>query len=173
MTHYIIQHTIKKQKERIIKKLIKQNKPVHSFHVDLLLSNIYERRSFKILKKYLNNSISEVEYNNDWRYDFIADNIKYEVKLDTLVHLYNNYYIEYKCSFEDSGIYHTESDYYIITDTINYYMIDTEKLKYIITKYINNPDVLKDHKRTSPSGQCVQGYLIKCHIINNEAVKLN
>lgn len=173
MTHYIIQNTIKRKKEKILKKLIKQNKQCSNFNIDLKLSNIYERKSFKILKKYLNNDNMNVDYNNDWKYDFITDNIKYEVKLDTLTNLYNNYYIEYKCSFKNSGIYHTESDYYIITDTINYYMIETQKIKDIIIKYKDDKNILKDHKRTNPDGQCVQGYLIKCYIINNESIKLN
>ena len=77
------------------------------------------------------NHVTVLETCNDYKYDFKTDDhISFEVKTDKMSNFTGNYYIEFlgRCE-KPSGISITEADYYIITNTIDYYMIKTSKLK--------------------------------------------
>ena len=59
--------------------------------------------------------------------------ISFEVKTDKRSKTTNNFYIEYNNGFgKPTGIEITTSDYHIITDETDYYLISTEKLKDLI-----------------------------------------
>jgi len=79
------------------------------------------------------NNVNVINFNNDNKYDFITtDNLKYEVKTDEASRRTNNYFIEFSGYGKPSGITTTESNYYIFSDTIEYYLISTDKLKELI-----------------------------------------
>ena len=81
----------------------------------------------KIIKM---NGVNVLNYNKDSKFDFItSDGLKYEVKADVASLKTGNIFIEIQGYNKPSGILVSEANYYIITDTINYYMIDIDKLK--------------------------------------------
>jgi hypothetical protein len=71
-----------------------------------------------------------VQFNNDYKYDFITNYIKFEIKTDTNTSS-PYFYIAYfdLVNNKPSQIMTTESDYYIINNKINYYMICTKFLR--------------------------------------------
>ena len=77
------------------------------------------------------NHVTILETCDNYKYDFKTDDhITFEVKTDKASLITNNYFIEFLGRNENSsGISITESDYYIITNTIDYYLIKTSKLK--------------------------------------------
>ena len=90
----------------------------------------YEILAADKIKKIYNKEIENLlDENNGNKYDFICDNIKYEVKCDIASIKYSNFFIEYFGYSKPSGIAITQSNYYIITDAENDYLIETDKLK--------------------------------------------
>ena len=76
------------------------------------------------------------KFNDDYRYDFkTLDKIKYEVKTDELSLSTNNLFIEFEGYKKKSGISISKANYYIFCDTIDYYLIQAQKLKEILNKY--------------------------------------
>ena len=70
------------------------------------------------------NTVKVINFNNDNKYDFMtSDNLKYEVKTEPTSLKTCNFFIEFLGYNKPSGITTTEADYYIISDTINYYLI--------------------------------------------------
>ena len=122
----------------------------------------YEIKAGELIEKIKNVKI--ISYNDNNEYDFItSDNIKYEVKAEPSSLKYNNYFIEYHAYGKLSGIKTTKAQYYIITNTINYYLIETSKLK----------ELVKLHgKIRTTKDKLTYGYIIKCDIIHDEAEKL-
>ena len=102
-------------------------------------SYLYFLRQLKKYQKYeilaaekisILNGVIILNYNEDKKYDFItSDYLKYEVKCDEYSLKSGNVFIEFYGYDKPSGITTTEADYYIITDTINFYMIEIAKLK--------------------------------------------
>ena len=101
---------------------------------------------------------------NDNKFDFqTTDNIKYEVKTEPASLKTCNYFVEFHAYDVPSGISITKANYYIITNTIDYYLIDVNKLKELCENEKTQIKTTKD-KLTS-------GYLLKKHqIINNSVV---
>ena len=101
---------------------------------------------------------------NNYKYDFKTDDhITYEIKADKASLKTNNFYIEFLGRNEKpSGISNTESDYYIITDTIKYYMIKTTLLK---TLCKNIPiRTLKD--------KSASGFIIPCSLLIQNSTQI-
>ena len=65
-------------------------------------------------------------------YDFIINEIKYEVKLDNNITKYNTMFCEYLSRNIPSGISITKADYYCIKSEDNYYIIPTKFIKDLI-----------------------------------------
>ena len=79
------------------------------------------------------NNCKTVKFCNNFKYDFKTDDkLKYEVKADEMSIKTNNIFIEFEGYGKPSGIAITHSNFYIITDTINYYKISTSNLRNII-----------------------------------------
>ena len=72
----------------------------------------------------------------------------------------NNFFIEFEGYGKPSGINITEADYYIINDTITYYLIRVSKLKLLI----------KDKKIISTYDKLTFGHLIKTQIIKDNSI---
>ena len=102
---------------------------------ETFLKNVDKYHIYEIIaseKICLLNNTNVVKFNNDYRYDFkTLDKIKYEVKTDELSLKTNNLFIEFESYKKPSGIILSQSHYYIFNDTINYYLIETQKLKTI------------------------------------------
>jgi len=131
----------------------------------------YELKALLLLKLHLNNDNIKYSFNKNYKYDIslnINDKIiKYEIKTDEKSLKTNNIFIEYKSFNKLSGIYTTESDYYIINDTINFYLIETKDIlkliddnEYIFIKFVNN---------TSKA----EGYIFEKYKIIDRSIKLN
>lgn len=115
----------------------------------------YEQEAAKRIEKIFNVKIKN--FNDDNKYDFITtDNIKYEVKTDVLSKKTNNFFIEFSGYGKNSGITVTEANFYIITDTEKYYLININVLKNIC----NECEEIRQIKTSS-----TYGYIIKTNII--------
>ena len=89
----------------------------------------FENKAAIILSKILKNN--NYVFNDDYKYDikFIDLNLTFEVKNDNQMNKTGNIAIEFKYNNKKSGILISEAKYYIVNDKINYYMIETNKLK--------------------------------------------
>jgi hypothetical protein len=83
------------------------------------------------VKEYFKSDI--IHYNNDYKYDVLLANLaKIEIKTDYKSLTSPNFFIEYYGYNKPSGIQTTESNYYLINDTQNFYLIETYKLKELL-----------------------------------------
>ena len=102
------------------------------------LINLRKYQPFEIiagLKICKLNNVNILNTCNNNKYDFQTDdNLKYEVKADAMSLKTNNFFIEFYGYNKPSGIATTEANFYIITDTNIYYLIDVTKLKDITKK---------------------------------------
>ena len=118
----------------------------------------FEVESSKRISKLYNVEI--ISFNNDDKYDFItSDDIKYEVKYDNYSNKSGNFFIEYAGYGKPSGISTSESNFYIITDGINYYLIDTQ----ILLKLCKTFGTTKTTKDGLTYGYCI----VKNIIVSN------
>lgn len=132
------------------------------FYKNLKAFEPYEVSSSELIKEKYNVEI--VSFSKDARYDFIDSNgISYEVKTEPSSLKTGNNFIEIFAYGKPSGISVTHADYYIFSNTINYYMVSTEKLKELVKLH----GVLKKTK-----DGLTHGYLISCIVIQNESIKL-
>jgi len=99
-------------------------------------------------------------------YDFISDNIKYEVKSDKLTYKTGNLFIEYECSSQASGITTSEAQmlfYFVINEDgtpDRIYLIETGFLKNLIAS--------SDFRTVSGGdGYRAKGYLIPENHVKN------
>lgn len=139
----------------------------NEFKVKLKGAKIFEKKAALIASKYFNDN--NISFNDDNKYDFVLNEkkLKFEVKCDDMSNKTNNYFVEYESFNKLSGISVSKSDYYIFTNTYNYYMIETTKLKELIND--------KKYKYIRKSGDNVSnsiGYIFDINIINNESIKL-
>jgi hypothetical protein len=96
-------------------------------------------------------------------YDFeTIENIKYEVKTDEYSIKSGNYFIEFQGYNKPSGLTTTQAAFYILTNTINYYLIDIDILR-ALTK--NKPI------RTTKDG-LTYGYLINKTLIIKHSTEI-
>ncbi len=121
---------------------MKQQKNINFFEL-LELGLIYEKKAQQIICDKFNTKI--LSTCNNYRYDFeTLTNIKYECKFDKMSSITNNFFIEtntYNMNiklYKKTGILSTISHFYILineeNNIINYYIIDTIKLKELVFK---------------------------------------
>ena len=126
------------------------------------LKNVDKYHIFEIIaseKICLLNNTQLIKFNNDYRYDFkTCDKLRYEVKTDELSLKTNNLFIEFESYKKPSGISASKAHYYIFSDTIDYYLIETQKLKEILNNVINKKIVSTKDKLTF-------GYLVRKEVI--------
>lgn len=126
------------------------------FYYNLEKYKPYEIEASRRIKNKYNIDIKSFCDNN--KYDFITtDDIKYEVKTDEASKKTNNFFIEFSGYKKPSGIATTESNYYILSNTVDYYLIETGKLKELIK---NNTFKIVKVKTND-----TYGYLINKNII--------
>lgn len=132
---------------------------MNSFYKNLKKFQPYEEEAAKRIEKI--NNVKVLNYCNDNKYDFLtSDNIKYEVKTEPASLKTNNFFIEFEGYGKPSGINTTEANYYIINDTITYYLISVDKLKLLIE---HKPIIQTKDTKTS-------GRLIKTQIIKDNSI---
>ena len=96
-------------------------------------------------------------------YDFeTTQKIKYELKTDEKSLTTGNYYIEYQGYNKPSGITTTKADYYILSNTKEYYLIDVDILK-ALTK--NKPT------RPTKDGSTL-GYIVNKNLIIKHSIEI-
>ena len=77
-------------------------------------------------------------FNNDNKYDIILENgLLYESKYDSYFDKYDHVYIECFRTSKPSGILTSISNYYVITDGSNYYLINIKELLSLCKKHDN------------------------------------
>ena len=118
----------------------------------------FNSRLYKILKVNTLN-IYAFEYVQNKEFIFDVSLMFYSVG-DKVA--YYNFFIEFKGYGKPSGISTTEADYYIINDTINYYLISVDKLKLLV----------ENMKIISTKDKLTFGYLIKSQIIKDNSLIL-
>ena len=132
---------------------------MNNFYKNLKKFQPYEEEAAKRIEKI--NNVKVLNYCNDNKYDFLtSDNIKYEVKTEPASLKTNNFFIEFEGYGKPSGINTTEANYYIINDTITYYLISVDKLKLLIE---HKPIIQTKDTKTS-------GRLIKTQIIKDNSI---
>ena len=132
---------------------------MNKFYNNLKKFQPYEEEAAKRIEKI--NNVKVLNYCNDNKYDFLtSDNIKYEVKTEPSSLKTNNFFIEFEGYGKPSGISTTEADYYIINDTLTYYLISASKLKLLV----------KNKKIISTYDKLTFGYLIKTQIIKDNSI---
>ena len=131
---------------------------MNNFYNNLKKFHPYEREAAARIERL--NKVKVINYCNDNKYDFLTnDNIKYEVKTEPASLKTNNFFIEFKGYGKPSGISTTEANYYIISDTINYYLISVYKLKLLV----------ENSRIISTKDKFTFGYLIKKQIIKDNS----
>jgi hypothetical protein len=130
------------------------------FNRNVVLFKKYEIEASKRIKAKYNVDIKKWCDNSN--YDFkTTDNIKYEVKAEPTSLKTFNCFIEYFAYGMPSGISISKANYYVITDTINYYLIETKRLKELCQKY-NNIKKTRDN--------LTSGYLLKKQVIIENSI---
>ena len=128
------------------------------FKKDLLTGQIGEKEAQnKIIKKF---NVSILNECYGYRYDFKCSNgFKYEIKTDIVSNVTGNFFIEILSHQQPSGIQTTHAHYYIINDTINFYMIEVAILRQLIDELGNTKKLIYTKDKAS------LGYIIKKHLI--------
>ena len=133
------------------------------------LKNVNKYHIYEIIaseKICLLNNTQLIKFNNDYHYDFkTSDKIKYEVKTDELSLKTNNLFIEIESYKFASGIITSKSHYYIFSDTIDYYLIETKKLKTILSN-------IENKKIVSTKDKLTFGYLVRKEVIFIQCKKI-
>ena len=128
-----------------------------NFYKQLEKFKPYEVEASKRITKLNNTKL--LRFCDNYKYDFITypDKLKFEVKTDVRSLKTDNFFIEFNGYGKPSGITITKSNYYILSDTINYYLIETNKLKTLIENYT--------FRIVPTSDKSTYGYLINKNII--------
>ena len=141
----------------------------YNFHKDLALAKEVEKEAVKKLEKWL--TIEEVEFNNDFRYDFkikLPNNFRtYEIKQDLMCGKTGNTVVEYECRGKPSGVSTTEADFWIYKFDDGFYQISIAKLKKVIEE--------EKYFRTVTGGDVgsnTKMYLFKLSILKGQMQKL-
>lgn len=136
---------------------------MEQFYKNLEQYKPYEIEAGKRIE--LKNNTTIKQFNDDFKFDFeTLDGIKYEVKTEPSSLKTNNFFIEFKGYGKPSGISITESNFYIINDTNNYYLIHTYTLIQIIKENTFKIVSTKDKKTF--------GYLINKDIIISKSIQI-
>lgn len=124
---------------------------------------IYEKIALKLICGI--NKTELHKFKKNYKYDFqTIDGVKYEVKSDKMALITNNFFIEFSGYGKPSGIEISHSNFYILTDTINYFLIETDKLKLLC----NECGIVKKVKINN-----TYGYLLKRGVIIENSKKIN
>lgn len=162
----------------------------NKFYLCLEYARYYEKMAGKLFINYLNtlepNKGFKIERcQNDENYkemkhdiDIIDSSnniIKVEVKTDGKSRYTDNYFIEFENNNKLSGIAITEADYYIINDTLDYYLIEVKELINLID-VLSNDNKLK--KRTAKETlnnktRYTKGFIIPKNEIIKNSIKLS
>ena len=86
--------------------------------------------------------------------------IKIEAKTDHVSRHSGNFFIEYIQYGKASGIAITDADYYVISDTINYWMVDVGDLNELIAD-TREANKLKIRWNRNKDGMVTTGYVLK------------
>ena len=97
--------------------------------------------------------------------------IRIEVKTDHRSSHTGNFFIEYFQYGKPSGISITDADYYVINDTVDYYMISVGRIHRIIQRY-KELGKLRKREFPSPDGLITQGYIFKKTVLTRFATVL-
>ena len=109
------------------------------------------------------NNTEILKWCNNYKYDFkTADNFKYKVKTEPMSLKTGNFLIEFYGYGKETEITTTKANFYIISDTINYYLINTNVLKKIIGD--NKFPMQKTRDKTTI------GYLVSKNIIIENSI---
>ena len=95
-------------------------------------------------------------------YDFIINDVKYEIKLDNNLHK-SNMICEFKSRNKPSGISITKADYYGIKSGDKYYLIPVQYIKELITN--NSFKVIEAGYKKLSSCYLIQAHYFKEFII--------
>jgi len=125
--------------------------------------SIYERIASEKLKNYFNVD-SNIKFNNNFEYDIEYNGLYFEVKTDEASKETNNFFIEFEGYGKPTGITTTKANFYILNNTIKYYMIDINELKQMIAD--NKFRIVKTKDRLT------SGFLISCNLIISNSVEL-
>ena len=129
---------------------------------ETFLKNVDKYHIYEIIasqKICILNDTKLLKFNNDYRYEFkTCDKLRYEVKTDVMSLKTNNLFIEFEGYKKPSGISISKANYYIFCDTIDYYLIQTQKLKEILNNVLNKKIVSTKNKLT-------YGYLVREEVI--------
>ena len=126
-------------------------------------------------KPYEITDVQEKENYKTIQYDAKLDNgetsIKIEVKTDHKSRQTGNCFIEFSQYGKASGFATTEADYYVINDTLDYYLISVEDIGEIL-RVMDADDELKDISVRTPFGKkmVTKGWLIKQNRMISKAV---
>ena len=145
------------------------------YHYKLFLKLKQENKKYeteasrRINEKY---NVTTTKFNDTFAYDFITSNgLKYEVKADKASEKHGNFFIEFLQFNKPSGISITESDYYIITDTKNYYLILVDDIKAIIENQRNKKHIVIKNFTNSVGGT-TSGFVIKKELIIKKSIEI-
>ena len=124
--------------------------------------------------------VTEVQEKKNYKrtqYDAKLDNgeksIKIEVKTDHVSRQTGNCFIEFAQYGKASGFATTEADFYVINDTIDYYLISVDDISEIL-RVMDEDKELKDISVRIPSGKnmVTKGWLIKQSKMISKAVRI-
>jgi len=97
--------------------------------------------------------------------------MRIEVKTDHKSSQTGNFFIEYFQYGKPSGISITDADYYVINDTVDYYMISVGRIHRIIQRY-EELGKLRKCEFPSPDGLITKGYIFKKTVLIRFATML-
>jgi len=102
---------------------------------DLPLGEEIEYRLLKYLKKKYPKSKKMKGEFKDYDIEVPEKDIKIEVKRDIGSKNTTNYFIEYECNYNPSGIATTKANYWVIYDEPSFHWIKTPKLIFLCSSY--------------------------------------
>ena len=128
------------------------------------LTKLKKYQPFEVIaseKICLLNGVTVLNTCNNYCYDFqTSDGIKYEVKTDEASLRTNNFFIEFLGYGKPSGITTTKANFYILSDTKIYYLIEVEELKKIC---------INTYNLTTADGETM-GHIVKKQVIKNNSI---
>jgi hypothetical protein len=115
-------------------------------------------KPFKVLRRPDSTNYNVLKYDAE-----IGDGkkiIRVEIKTDHRSSETGNFFIEYSGYGKPTGIAITDAHYYVINDTVNYYMISVRRLLALI-KRCAETGKLRRVQMCSPNGHVTKGYIFK------------
>jgi hypothetical protein len=141
---------------------IKPKSTYNNFLKQLKIGQKYEKLAAQKIQL-LKPDITTISFNDNFKFDFqtFPDNLKYEIKYDKVALSTNNFFIEFYGYNKPSGLTITEADYYIITDSNYYFMINVQKLK----------DITKNCKIMKTKDGSTSGFILnRLSLVKNSTV---